>query len=165
MDQAKSALARMQNAKNNLKHLAATGAASALSEQERQQLEEFAKYKQKFIDAMDDDLNTADAISAVFELIKDINTATRDGASKEFAGKCLALLDELTGVLGLLRDKEEDGAEIDEEVRRLVEERQEARKARNFARADEIRDILKARGITLEDTPQGVRVLLSTDKG
>jgi len=75
------------------------------------------------------------------------------------------LLDELTGVLGLLRDKEEDGAEIDEEVRRLVEERQEARKARNFARADEIRDILKARGITLEDTPQGVRVLLSTDKG
>jgi len=166
MDQAKNALARMQNAKNNLKHLAGSGGTEpALTEQEKQQLQEFAKYKDKFIDAMDDDLNTADAISAVFELIKDINTATRDGASREFAGKCLALLDELTGVLGLLRDKEEDDAGIDEEVRKLVEERQEARKARNFARADEIRDILKARGITLEDTPQGVRVLLSTDKG
>jgi cysteinyl-tRNA synthetase len=112
---------------------------------------------------MDDDLNTADAISAIFELIKDINTATRDGASKEFAEKCLSLLDELTAVLGLLREKEEEGSGIDDEIQQLVDERQAARKAKDFARADEIRDILKARGITLEDTPQGVRALLCTD--
>jgi len=115
------------------------------------------KYRQEFIAAMDDDLNTADAISAVFELIKDINTAVKDGASKEFAEKCLAALDELTAVLGLLRDSEEEDG-VDAEILALVEERQAARKAKNWARADEIRDILKAQGITLEDTPQGVKI-------
>jgi len=71
----------------------------------------------------------------------------------------------LTGVLGLLREKEEEGTGIDDEIQKLVDERQAARKAKNFARSDEIRDLLKARGITLEDTPQGVRALLCTDKG
>lgn len=108
---------------------------------------------------MDDDLNTADAISAIFELIKDINTATKDGASKDFAQKCLALLDELTDVLGLLRENEDEDGGIDDEIQKLVDERQAARKAKDFARADEIRDILKARGITLEDTPQGIRII------
>jgi cysteinyl-tRNA synthetase len=158
MDQAKNALARMQNAKVNLKHLVASGA-PGFSEAESQRFQQLLKYRDKFIAAMDDDLNTADAISAVFELIKDVNTAVREGAGKEFARKCLALLDELTGVLGLLREKEEVGGSADEEVRRLVDERQEARKAKNFARADEIRDILKARGVTLEDTPQGIRII------
>ncbi|MDF3000165.1 MAG: cysteine--tRNA ligase [Bacillota bacterium] len=157
MEQAKNALARMQNAKNNLKHLAEKGEGS-LIDSEKTAYDELLKYREKFIAAMEDDLNTADAISAIFELIKDINTAAKDGASKEFAEKCLSLLDELTAVLGILRDKEESGG-IDEEVQKLVDERQAARKAKDFARSDEIRDILKAKGITLEDTPQGVRIV------
>ena len=160
MDQSKNALGRMQNAKNNLKHLLDNGAGS-ISEAEAKSFEDLTKYRDKFIAAMDDDLNTADAISVIFELIKDINTATKDGASKEFAEKCLSLLDELTGILGLLREKADEDSSIDEEIQQLVDERQAARKAKNFARADEIRDILKARGITLEDTPQGIRIVRS----
>lgn len=159
MDQSRNALMRMQNAKKNLKHLMEHGTGS-MSAEEAESLEALIKYREKFITAMEDDLNTADAISVVFELIKDINTATKERASKEFAQNCLSLLDELTGVLGLLRDSEEEGGGIDDEIQKLVDERQAARKAKNFARADEIRDLLKARGITLEDTPQGIRVLL-----
>ncbi len=158
MDQAKNALSRMQNAKNNLKHLV-ENSVGGITEEESKSYEALLLYREKFISAMEDDLNTADAISAVFELIKDINTAAKDSITKEFAEKCLSLLDELTGVLGLLRDKAEDESRIDDEIQKLVEERQAARKAKNFARADEIRDILKARGITLEDTPQGIRIV------
>ena len=107
---------------------------------------------------MEDDLNTADAISAVFELIKDINTDVKDGASKEFAQKCLDLLTELTDVLGILQDKEDAGDGVDEELQKLIDERQAARKAKDFKRADEIRDMLKAQGIILEDTPQGIKI-------
>lgn len=160
MDQSRNALTRMQNAKKNLNHLAEHGTGS-MSNEEAESLDALTKYREKFIAAMDDDLNTADAISVVFELIKDINTATRDGASQEFAQKCLSLLDELTGILGLLREKEEEGGGIDDEIQKLVDERQASRKAKNFARADEIRDLLKARGITLEDTPQGIRIVRS----
>lgn len=156
MEQAKNGLARMQNAKNNLVHLIEHGTGS-MSDTEKANLAGYEKYKDKFISAMDDDLNTADAISAVFELIKDINSDISTGASKEFGEKCLSLLDELTGVLGLLSDKKEDS--IDDEIQKLVDERQEARKAKNYARADEIRDILKAKGITLEDTPLGIRIV------
>ena len=108
---------------------------------------------------MDDDLNTADAISAIFELITAINTAVKDGASKEFAQKSLDILMELATVLGLLQQDVEEEVEIDDELQALIDERQEARKAKNFARADEIRDQLKVQGITLKDTPQGVQVI------
>ena len=157
MEQAKSSLARMQNAKNNLKHLVEKGTGS-LTQEEESKLRALDKYREKFISAMEDDLNTADAISAIFELIKEVNTMVKDEVSGKFAEKCLSLLDELTNVLGILREapKEDD---LDDEIQKLVEERQEARKARNFARADEIRDILKAKGITLEDTPQGIRIV------
>ena len=129
-----------------------------MTEKERTALEGFDKYRQEFIRAMDDDLNTADAISAIFELITAINTAVKDGSSKEFAEKSMEILMELADVLGLLQqDKEE--APIDDEIKALVEERQEARKNKNFARADEIRDLLKERGITLKDTPQGVQII------
>lgn len=157
MDQAKNGLARMRNARSNLKHLINTGSGSMTAD-EGEKFKALEAYRDKFIAAMDDDLNTADAISAVFELIKDINTYVKDGASAEFAEKCLNLLTELTDVLGLLQDKEEVGGEVDEELQKLIDERQAARKAKDFKRADEIRDMLKAQGIILEDTPQGVKI-------
>ena len=157
MEQAQNALSRMRNAKSNLNHLIHT-CQGKMTERERTALEGFDKYRQEFIRAMDDDLNTADAISAIFELITAINTAVKDGSSKEFAEKSMEILMELADVLGLLQqDKEE--APIDDEIKALVEERQEARKNKNFARADEIRDLLKERGITLKDTPQGVQII------
>lgn len=157
MEQAQNALSRMRNAKSNLNHLIHT-CQGKMTEKERTALEGFDKYRQEFIRAMDDDLNTADAISAIFELITAINTAVKDGSSKEFAEKSMEILMELADVLGLLQqDKEE--ASIDDEIKALVEERQEARKNKNFARADEIRDLLKERGITLKDTPQGVQII------
>ncbi|WP_324825917.1 cysteine--tRNA ligase [Sinanaerobacter sp. ZZT-01] len=157
MEQAKNSLARMQNAKLHLQHLIQNGEGS-MTHDEAAQFANLEKYRDKFNNAMEDDLNTADAISAVFELIRDMNTVTKDGASKEFSEKSLSLLDELTGVLGLLR-KEASDTEMDSEIQKLIEERQEARKAKNFARADEIRDVLKEKGITLKDTPQGVQII------
>ena len=129
-----------------------------MTEEEKAMLEGFDSYRREFIRAMDDDLNTADAISAVFELITAVNTAVKDGCSREFAEKSLETLQELTDVLGLLQ-QEEEAAPVDDEIKALVEERQEARKNKNFARADEIRDLLKERGITLTDTPQGVQII------
>ncbi|MGI6257169.1 MAG: cysteine--tRNA ligase [Anaerovoracaceae bacterium] len=156
MEQAKNSLARMENAKANLEYLIST-AEGQMSPEEEETLKGFDGYRQQFIKAMDDDLNTADAISAVFELITAINTAVKDGCSKEFAEKSLAMLMELCNVLGLLQQEDEGGVEDD--VQALVDERQAARKAKDFARADEIRDILKERGITLQDTPQGVQII------
>jgi len=157
IEQSKNGLARMQNAKNNLQHLIMNGS-EGISDAEKLSLGELAKYREQFKTAMDDDLNTADAITAVFELIKEVNTNTIDGASKVYAKECLDLLTELTHVLGLLEAVDSDDA-MSLEIMALVEERQEARKAKNFARADEIRDILKSRGLAVEDTPQGSRVV------
>lgn len=156
MEQAKNGLARMQNAKANLKYLMETGT-DTMSDMEKDTVESFNQYRQEFINSMEDDLNTADAITAVFELITAINTTVKDGASKEFAKKASDMLTELTSVLGLLQEEEDDS--IDSEIQALVDERQEARKNKNFARADEIRDILKAKGIVLKDTPQGVQII------
>lgn len=157
--QSKNGLTRMRNAKANLKHLIATGAGE-MTDGEKSKLEALGRYREEFIQAMDDDLNTADAISAVFELITAINTHVKDGASKEFAQKCLDLLMELATVLGLLQqDAAQEVTEISPEIQALIDERQAARKEKNFVRADEIRDQLKAMGITLKDTPQGVQVI------
>ena len=156
MEQAKAGLARMENAKENLKHLIANSGGE-MTDDEKAALDGYDKYREEFIAAMDDDLNTADAISAIFELVTAINTAVKDGASREFAQKSLDTLMELATVVGLLQQDADD--EIDDEIQKLVDERQEARKTRNFARADEIRDMLKERGITLKDTPQGVQII------
>lgn len=161
LQQSENSMKRMRNAKANLKHLISTGAGK-LSEEEKKTLEDFGKYREMFCKAMDDDLNTADAIAAVFRLITAINTATGSGCSKEFAEKCMDILMELCTVLGLLQQDiggEAEAEEIDPEIKALIDERQEARKAKNFARADEIRDMLKTRGITLKDTPQGVQII------
>ena len=159
LTQSQNGLLRMRNAKANLQHMAASGTGD-MSESEKTVLAGLDKYRQQFIEAMDDDLNTADAISAVFELITAVNTAVREGASKESAQKCLDLLMELATVLGLLQqDVSEEVTEVEPEIQALIDERQAARAEKNFVRADEIRDQLKARGITLKDTPQGVQVI------
>ena len=111
--------------------------------------------REQFIEAMDDDLNTADGLSAVFELVKDINTKILDKAVSENVCKTAAkVFDELCGVLGILYNRKSN--DLDAEIEALIEKRQEARKNRDFATADKIRDDLKAQGIILKDMPQGV---------
>lgn len=156
MEQAKAGLSRMRNAKENLRHLISHGNGDMTGE-EKAKLEGYDRFRDEFKKAMDDDLNTADAIAAVFELVTAINTDIKDGASREFAEKSLDMLTELTQVLGLLQQEEDDG--IEDDIQALIDERQEARKNKDFARADEIRDMLRERGITLNDTPQGVQVI------
>lgn len=102
------------------------------------------------IEAMDDDANTADAIAAIFELVREVNTHVKPETALEYLQKAHALLMELTGVLGILAKAK---GSLDEEIEVLIAERQEARKAKNFARSDEIRDLLKEKNVVLEDTP------------
>ena len=155
MEEAKTALERMRNCRRDLKSAIQAGEGS-MSEAEAAKMAELGKYKDKFIEAMDDDLNTAGAIGAVFELIRDINTNLREKCSKEFAEKMWQLLDELTGGLGILRKDDEC---VNDEIQALVDQRQEARKNKDWATADSIRDKLAAMGITLKDTPQGVQII------
>lgn len=157
VEQAKNGLERIANCKENLLHLIEAGASDAMTDAEKDALNGYDKYRQEFIEAMDDDLNTADGISAVFELVTAINTAVKNGATAEFAKASLETLMELCDVLGILQ-KEADNS-VDAEIEASVAERQEARKNKDFARADEIRDLLKERGITLKDTPQGVQII------
>lgn len=158
MEQAKNGLARMQNAKDNLEYLKTAGNLGDMTASELETLKQLGEYRTEYIEKMDDDLNTADAITAIFEMISAINTETRGGATRSFAAEALTALTELTDVLGLLQSKEETDA-ISDEVQALVDERQKARAEKNFARADEIRDILKEKGIVLKDTPQGVQII------
>ena len=111
--------------------------------------------KAKFIDAMEDDLNTGEALGAVFELVRDLNTNITGVRSKELTEYAITVFDELMNVLGLLYNRKT--ASLDDEIEALIEARNEARKSKNWAEADRIRDELKAQGIVLEDTPQGVK--------
>ena len=111
--------------------------------------------KQEFIAAMDDDLNTADALAAIFMLVRDINTLIAGGAGKNTLAACADMFDELTGVLGIVYNRKTEA--LDSDIEDLIEQRTAARKAKDFKTADEIRDKLKAMGIVLEDTPQGVK--------
>jgi len=156
MEQAKNGLARMQTAKDTLEHLIRTQPAE-LTNDESAKLETLSIFKDQFVKAMEDDLNTADAISAVFEMITAINTAVKEGAGSGYAKLALDRLMELCNILGLLQHSADES--VDDEIQKLIDERQDARKNKDFARSDEIRDLLKARGITLKDTPQGVQIV------
>lgn len=155
--QAQSALERLYNCKANLLHMMENAAEKELSEEERDFVQRLAGYKARFEEAMDDDINTADALAAIFDMVRDINSQLSASSSRQAVERAYALLDELTGVLGLLR--KDPRQELDPEIKALIEKRQQARKEKNWALADQIRDELRARGIILEDTPQGVRVI------
>ena len=155
MESSKNALERIVTAVTNLKHLSESAQSVNLSEEEQALLKEMGVYRQKFEEAMDDDLNTADAVSAVFELVKFANTNTGEKSSKEFVEKLKEEIVSLSDILGLLVDKKEES--LDDEIEKLIAERQAARKARDFKRADEIRDQLLSQGIILEDTREGVK--------
>ena len=149
IEQAKNSLERLYTCRDNidfaLKNAADGGEAPEFIE----------KRKQEFIAAMDDDLNTADALAAIFMLVRDINTLIAEGAGKASLEACADMFDQLTGVLGLVYNRKTEA--LDSDIEALIEQRTAARKAKDFKTADEIRDKLKAMGIVLEDTPQGVK--------
>ncbi len=155
MEAAKNSLERIRTAAKNLQFLADHAETEELRETEEKLLTDAKEYVTKFKTAMEDDFNTADAIAAIFELVKYANQNTDSSSSKAYSQ---ALLDELTtlcGVLGILAETKEEM--LDSDIEALIEERQQARKNRDFARADEIRDELLEKGIVLEDTREGVK--------
>ena len=155
MESSKNALERITDAAASLKGHKDNAQAADLTEQEQALLAEASGFVKKFEEAMDDDFNTADALAAVFELVKFANTNVTEESSKAFAAGLLELLVKLCDVLGIIAVKKEEI--LDKEIEDLIQERQEARKAKNFARADEIRDELLAKGIILKDTREGVK--------
>lgn len=153
ISQCKAALERLYTCRESLDF--AVKNASADVADDEQLLSDIAAHRDRFIEAMDDDLNTADGLSAVFELVKDINTRILDkNVSKHVCETAAGLFDELCNVLGILYNRKSN--DVDSEIEALIEKRQEARKNKDFATADKIRDELKAKGIILKDTPQGV---------
>ncbi len=155
INQCKASLTRLYTCRDSL-DFALENATIETNDTDTEILKMLTKRREQFITAMDDDFNTADAIAAVFDLVRDINTnVIEKNPSKELCKGTAALFDELTEVLGLVYNRKKES--LDEEVEALIAERAEARKNKNWARADEIRDTLKSMNIVLEDTPQGVK--------
>lgn len=154
MESSKNALDRICTAVEMLNHLLDNGA-GALTDAERQLMKESAGFRAEFERSMDDDLNTADAIAAVFELVKFANTHADENSSREFLEALKKEILALCDVLGLIVERKTEA--LDGEIEALIEERQAARKAKDFGKADEIRDRLLAMGITLKDTREGVQ--------
>lgn len=153
IEQCQSALDRLYTCRESL-DFAIKNAKSDISDDEKI-LNLIASAKDEFIKAMDDDLNTADGIAAVFDLVSTINTEIiNKEVSLNVCKKAAEMFDELTGVLGLVYNRKSN--EIDDDIEKLIEQRQTARANKDWATADKIRDELKAKGIILKDTPQGV---------
>ena len=155
MEAAKNSLERILEAAGKLKDRKDNAAKESITEEELELLKEAEGFVTKFEDAMDDDFNTADALAAIFELVKFANTNVDENSSREFAGGLYEELFKLSDVLGLKIEKKEEI--LDKEIEDLIQERQAARKAKDFKRADEIRDELLKKGIILKDTREGVK--------
>ena len=155
LESAKASIERLYNAIGNLENLISEVKNEKMTEEEIKYLESLDAYRQRYIEKMDDDFNTADAISVLFDLIRDTNSNIGINSSKELCEKALELIRELGLPLGILQKTTK--GDLEAEIEALIAERQQARKDRNFALADKIRDDLKAKGIELLDTPQGVR--------
>ena len=154
IEQCKASLERLYNCRDNLRFLL-ENAAEGQREGEEEVFARMTQYRDQFIAAMDDDLNTADGLAALFGLAKEINSSVNGDSSKELCRKALDLYMELANVLGLLYVEKDNS--LDAEIEALIEKRTQARKNRDWATADAIRDELKARHVVLEDTPQGVK--------
>ena len=154
ISQCQGALNRLYNCRDNLRFLLQNAAVEE-NEGDRTILASFDVHRDHFVSAMEDDLNTADAISALFDLVRDINGSVAGSPSRFLVQGCLQRLMELADVLGLLYQEKDN--DLDSEIEALIEKRTQARKNRDWATADAIRDELKARHVVLEDTPQGVK--------
>ena len=155
IDQCKASLTRLHTCRDSL-DFALKNAGDGEPENAAEIRAQMEARKQQFIEAMDDDLNTADGLAAVFEFVRDINVSVLQSGSKALIADAIKLFDELTDVLGIVYPHEQ-ADDLDAEVEKMIEARQAARKAKNWAEADRIRDELKDKGIVLEDTPQGVK--------
>ena len=155
LSQSKAGLERLYNAKERAEFIISNLQESSITEDEKSLVEELNSYRTKFVNAMEDDINTADAISVIFELSRFINTNVSDKSSLEFAKKCLDEFNELTSVLNIVNKKQDDI--LDEEIENLIQKRVEAKKNKDFKLADDIRQELLEKGIILEDTRQGTK--------
>lgn len=155
MEASKNGLERIRNAADNLRYMMEQAKEESMTDAEKDNLAKTKEFVTAFETAMEDDFNTADAIAAIFDLVKYANTTATAEGSREYAKALYDLLVKLTDVLGLIVDKKEEI--LDDEIEALIAERQAARKEKNFARADEIRDELAAKGIVLLDTREGVK--------
>ena len=155
MEAAKNGLDRIVTATDNLRFLLGKASVDTLTEEEQAQMEKAQGFVKNFENAMEDDFNTADAVAAIFDLVKHANTTASAESSKAYLQGVLDLIVKLSDVLGIITKRQEDL--LDADIEALIAERQAARKERNFARADEIRDELLAKGIILEDTREGVK--------
>ena len=150
-------LERIKNCKKDLEHYTANAAVENMTAEEKEKLSEIDAFRTQFEAAMDDDFNTADAVTAIYELVRYSNKAMKEGVSREFAKKALDEMVALCEVLGLNRQEEEKQDEDAEKIEALIAKRTEAKKNKDFATADAIRDELSAMGITIKDTRQGVQ--------
>ena len=156
LEQAQAALDRLYTARDNLDFLCENGEDGPMTAEEQKVADSLPTFRERFQTAMDDDLNTADAMGVLFDLVRTVNTALEGKPTKALAEACRAMFRELIDVMGLLYARKKADS-LDEKVEAMIAARQQARKEKNFAEADRIRDELKAMGIELMDTPQGVK--------
>lgn len=156
LEQAQAALDRLYTARDNLDFLCENGEDGPMTQQEQKAAQALPDFRARFQAAMDDDLNTADAMGVLFDLVRTVNTALEGRPTKALAEACRAMFQELIEVMGLLYARKKADS-LDEKVEAMIAARQQARKEKNFAEADRIRDELKAMGIELMDTPQGIK--------
>ncbi len=162
LTQAKAALDRLKTARENLVFLSENGAEGEMTNEEMAFSDNLFGYRDRFVEVMDDDFNTADALSVMFEMVREINAATASDKSpkKAMARAFLSLFDELESVLGVIYEvpgDKEDENELAAKVEAMIAARRTARDSKNYAEADRIRNELTEMGITLSDTPQGVK--------